>query len=481
MNFLILVNSAVNYKYFFTNIAKTLERKGHRTFFAFNSHLSTILEPLEAIDNNSNTFFFDDYFKENYNSFNNDNILFSSTWGDSFFSEFDRFMTHDYNLNRPDEYWEKVKICLDNFFDILIDENDIDIILFENISNSFSYSAYRNADKKNKIYLGLAPSRIPGRHEIQTSIVDQELQALQKHKQLPISNDELIWFKKYQNDIIETEPDYMKSNGLDNVSISKFLNLRITNKVKNLITATFKTEHYFDYQVGNPLSYIRRSVTLNIKRNIFFYRSKKFYLKDAIVKKHSCNDTFYVYPMHYHPESSTSVLAPSFTSELNNIINISNNLPFGTYLYVKDHKSAIGVQSPDFYKKINALPAVKLVSPNFNIKNLILRSKGVITVNSTAGYEALIIGKPVLLLGSVFYENFSNVTKLTSFKEITTHATSKTKQASQEDVLKDIISYKRYTFEGTLNINKYKKLNAEDYECIAKNILAKIIDIRSNV
>ncbi|MGV2837474.1 hypothetical protein, partial [Pseudomonas shirazensis] len=91
--------------------------------------------------------------------------------------------------------------------------------------------------------------------------------------------------------------------------------------------------------------------------------------------------------MHFHPESSTSVLSPLYTNEFNNIINISNNLPVGVKLYVKDHMSAFGLQSPDFYRKVSALPGVRLVKPTQNIKKLILKSKGLITVNSTAGLE----------------------------------------------------------------------------------------------
>src|SRR5690606_22483223 len=128
-----------------------------------------------------------------------------------------------------------------------------------------------------------------------------------------------------------------------------------------------------------------------INKNI----SRRYYLLEGDIVKDMKVDRFFVYPIHYHPESSTSVLAPYYTNEYSNILNISNSLPFGSFLYVKDHSSAIGVQGKEFYKKVSALPSVKLIPPSFNIKKLILASEGIITVNSTAGYEALILGKPV--------------------------------------------------------------------------------------
>ncbi|MFH4233908.1 capsular biosynthesis protein, partial [Acinetobacter baumannii] len=82
-----------------------------------------------------------------------------------------------------------------------------------------------------------------------------------------------------------------------------------------------------------------------IKRYLNTKKSQKFYINNDELEICSSKERFYIYPIHFHPESSTSVLAPEYTNEYSNIINIANNLPFGTYLYVKDHKSAKGVQS----------------------------------------------------------------------------------------------------------------------------------------
>ncbi|KAA5579649.1 capsular biosynthesis protein, partial [Pseudomonas aeruginosa] len=130
--------------------------------------------------------------------------------------------------------------------------------------------------------------------------------------------------------------------------------------------------------------------------------------------------------------------------------NISNNLPFGQYLYVKDHRSAIGLNSDEFYRKISALPAVRLIPAEYNIKDLIKYSAGVITVNSTAGYEALILGKPVYLLGNVFYQNFSNVIRLENFDSLRSYLGKPTEFIENAA---DIVAYRRITYEGLLNFN----------------------------
>ena len=58
MNFLVLINGAPKYKYFFAEIAKKIEERGHHVYFAINAKKSSILEPLEYIDKSKNNFFF---------------------------------------------------------------------------------------------------------------------------------------------------------------------------------------------------------------------------------------------------------------------------------------------------------------------------------------------------------------------------------------------------------------------------------------
>src|SRR5690606_27994280 len=125
-----------------------------------------------------------------------------------------------------------------------------------------------------------------------------------------------------------------------------------------------------------------------------------------------------VYPLHFHPEASTSILAGHYLDEYEVIRNIAFNLPHGLKLYVKDHLSAYGYPSLNFYKKIVQLPNVILLGPEYNAKTLVKNSKGVITLSSTVGYEGLLLGKPVFLFGRAFYENHKNVIKIDSLPRL---------------------------------------------------------------
>jgi hypothetical protein len=481
MNFLVLVNGAPKYKYFYAKLAEQLEKKGHYIYFAVNAYKSAIAEPLSYVDDSQDTFFFDSYLEKNFDTLKNKPIEIDDTWGDVFFSDFDRFFSHNYNLKNDNEYWSAVLNGLDDFFTSIITEHNIDVILYENVSNSFAHMAYKVGKTLDCTYIGLMGSRLPNRYEIQTSIYDESDFIVSDIETLEPTADEKRWYKEYQKSLFDTQPDYMKNNIVTKkVNLTNLISYRKVLTAKKALKVLLKTNGHYNYQSGQPVEQLMAMYKLNWRKMFNENQSNKHYMSvdevDSLLKDNK--EDFYVYPTHYHPEASTSVLAPNYTNEFNNIINIHNNLPVGSYLYVKDHISARGIQNKDFYKKINALPGVRLIHFDYNVKKLVKLSRGVITVTSTVGYEAVLMNKPVYLFGHVFYEKFPNVTKLNSFSELRQALKTRPKSYSDEDISKFIIAYRRYTFAGQLFIGKPELWSQEYFSDITDNILYKIVKTR---
>ena len=470
MNILILVNPAKNYKPFFFGIAKSLATLGHHIYYAYDTKKTVILTPIPEMDLSENAFFFDEYLKNNLNP-SNQNYQFDCTWGEYFYSDFDRFLTHGYNLSRHSDEWIATRKQLDGFFYDIISKHHIDLVVYENVSNSFEYAAYRICKLLNKQYFGLISARIPNRYEIQSSILDDMLADLKASKQTPPQQDELDWYQDYKTNINKIEPDYMKNNALENVGIFNKIDKSLMKKIIHSFMADYHYGVRFDYASGSLVFRLLSSIKTHLSRKINVSLTDKFFIKNNVVDSIKLKEKYYVYPMHYHPESSTSVLAPEYTDEFHNILNIANHLPFGTFLYVKDHRSAKGLNGYAFYKKLSALPNVKFVQANYNIKDLIKHSLGLITVNSTAGFEALFLEKPVYLLGNVFYQDFDNVFKLENFHSLKT--VLDTHYVFKENPI-DAISYKRLTFAGKLDFNAldYDE-NKASFDSIAHNIHKK--------
>jgi len=279
-------------------------------------------------------------------------------------------------------------------------------VVYEGVTNSFAWYAEAASKRAGIAYVALQGSRLPGRHEVfdgkesgLRSIVQSIYQKLETGSVQPDS-DCIEWTRKYLADFESSSPDYMSSNGLLLQNpIAKF------GKARNL--QTFWRLLMFDlrcgpdrapYRMGCALRYSLSNAQRTIKR---WVRSKYI---GQFFSNPPPSEQFYLYPLHFHPEASTSVRARYFVDEYPVVKNLAFSIPFGSWLYVKDHPSAVGLPTLDFYRRISRLPNVRLLAPGQNTKCLIRDSLGVITLTSTVGLEALIMKKPVWTLGEAFYD-----------------------------------------------------------------------------
>lgn len=472
MNILILINGAPGYKYFFDKLAEKFSDAGHEVFYAIDSHSSTFMEPVSRIDNSKKSFYFSDFFEKNYNTFFEP--LYPCTYGEFFYSDFDRFLTHNYNLDKDKYYWHQARLCLDSFFKNIIESNNIDAILYENISNSFAYSAWRISQLLNIKYIGLMGARLPGHFEIQTSIIDDEIEKINSLAQTEVTVEQRNWFNEYRANISTIQPDYMKTNGLSNIGIHKLFKLKRFITLYRKLVSISNVNGFYEIQRGSWYKKFSYETIQTLKRAISYRVGRRYYSINDDIESFSDNEKFYVYPMHYHPESSTSVLASEYTDEYNNIINIANQLPFGTFLYVKDHESAKGIQRVDFYKKVSALPNVRLINHTYNIKKLMLKSLAVITINSTAAYEALLLDKPVFMFGRAFFENFPYVTKVRSFQDLKNKLSFPLPTVNADALAPWYVAYKKYTYEKPLLISNISTADDEYFNYMCSLIIRNV-------
>src|SRR5690606_17294478 len=83
-------------------------------------------------------------------------------------SDYDRADYYGPSGNHEADYYENLKCALLQFFEGIIRKRSIDIVLYENVSNSFAHFAFFACRKMNVAYKGLVMSRLPGRFFVST-------------------------------------------------------------------------------------------------------------------------------------------------------------------------------------------------------------------------------------------------------------------------------------------------------------------------
>jgi hypothetical protein len=115
------------------------------------------------------------------------------------------------------------------------------------------------------------------------------------------------------------------------------------------------------------------------------------------------------FPLQYEPEMTLLLLAPEETDQIATIARVARSLPMGMLLYVKEHPGMVVFRPRAYYKRLKGIPNVRLIDPATSSFELIRHAKLVTTINGTPGWEAVLLQKPVITFGEVFYNALSFV------------------------------------------------------------------------
>lgn len=456
MKTLILINGALGHRPFYTRVGRTLTERGHTVHFALDSHYTDYLYPHTPLPP-TQTHYFSDYFRRHSERATPPSQFAQSNIWTLAFPDIERLMFTRFNQKRTPHQYQCLLANIAHFFTSLLNDFRFDSVVYENVSNTFSYVAFESCRHAAVRYVGLLPSRLPGRTDVLDSAMARPTALEPTYRgilsgAIAVPQNVAAWTREYLTRFVEQVPDYMRGQHL--------LEMGFVSRYARLSPA-LRFARSMAYRAARPddLAYAPFLSELFLVFPEQLAREAQRQATRAYLSRHLYNDTpdlskdYYVYPLQFHPESSSSVDAPSFTDEWANILNVSRTLPFGRLLYVKDHRHAAGRMGLSFYERIARLPNVVLVHPNYDPKTLVRHARGVVTVSSTMGYEALILGKSVFVLGHPFYDFFPSCKRIASFDDafelFRTHADV---SPSAEEVSALVSAYYMVSEAGTLDL-----------------------------
>ncbi|MEQ8701483.1 MAG: hypothetical protein RLT05_33600, partial [Bauldia litoralis] len=115
---------------------------------------------------------------------------------------------------------------------------------------------------------------------------------------------------------------------------------------------------------------------------------------------------FVYYPLHTEPETALQTLSPEYFYQLSCIAALSRDLPVGVTLAVKETFEATGRRPADFYRQIAELKNVVLLDMMELGLEVARQADAVATITGTGGFEAAVMGKPVISFGRHNQYNF---------------------------------------------------------------------------
>ncbi|PWM47156.1 MAG: hypothetical protein DBX47_01050 [Clostridiales bacterium] len=336
-------------------------------------------------------------------------------------------------IDRPYKYTVKMAAGLFMFFEDIFSTGDYEYYYDEPVSTLLTYAAYIVGEYYGVKYI----CQMAGRTHVKT------------HHYFVTDPYQHNAFLKYESDFTDEEIQAADS------FLTEFEQNSIEKQNAVFGFAEPKIEwvylklaflELFDKSYKDKFDYINYELyKSHFDRFKFYFRYKKI---KKLFTPADYNKKYIYYPLHYQPEASTIVCAQKYEKQLIYIDHIAKSLPADTLLYLKEHYVLLGHKEISFYKEIKRYPNVVLVSPWDDGKKLIMNSQAVITLTGTAGWEAMLLRKPVILGGHIFFDNAPGIMQTNEIYQNYTSLIQSWEKPEREEIINYLCAYFRTLKQG---------------------------------
>ncbi len=232
-----------------------------------------------------------------------------------------------------------------------------------------------------------------------------------------------------------------------------------------------------------------RNITIRL-RHAKWNRLKKKYRAEyeSLLDVFDGQKKFIYIPLHYQPECTTAPMGGVYADQILMVNTVAASLPDDWIVYVKENKIqwsfpyTHATRYSGYYKEMKKNKKVCFVSTDTSTFDLINYSQAVATVTGTAGWEAIMRLKPVLLFGFPWYMHCEGIFRVDSV-EGCKRAVEKIKTGfvlDEKRILRylsamEMVSapgylHKRYAKNsGVSREQNTKNISDYIYECLNKN------------
>ena len=162
--------------------------------------------------------------------------------------------------------------------------------------------------------------------------------------------------------------------------------------------------------------------------------------------------------MHVPNDFALTIRSFKYQDQISLIKTIANKI-YPKKILIKEHPARIGsLNINDFNKMISKNKNILIADPKINNFELLGKCDFLITINSKAGFEAMVFNKPIISFGESFYKKSKLINFLKEPKNIKKTYTFKKKIYTE---LRNSFfqKFSNYIFKGQLYITKKNNIN----------------------
>ncbi len=395
-------------------------------------------------------------------------------------------------------------LLLLNYFNSMMSKKNVDYVLTFDTPHSYSSNLFYKIAEFYKIPLLRLEHHFLQNHSLLLSYHNpalpieyyNEFTKEELYNKLPekIKQDLVQYNTMIHNANRNEKRALIGSSGLSSI---KLILRYIVKASQNLIMGIFPFFFKKEILHFTSLNQIKSRLIYRVKINKPLFnliRLNHYYNK--ISETPDLTEKYVFFGMHMQPEKTSQPLGGEFDHQLLPITILSNSVPEGWFVYVKEHPNQFNkkkiannnYRSKEFYQALIKLKNVKLVSLEVPSVDLISNAQIVSTLTGTMGWEALTKGKPVLAFGNSYYKACRAVGSPTSVEECKKEI-ERLLGLTPDDIEKEIYRYLLYyseneylveasNWEETLSFNALSR--EKQINNIAKSINKRLFALKEN-
>ena len=167
---------------------------------------------------------------------------------------------------------------------------------------------------------------------------------------------------------------------------------------------------------------------------------------------------FVYFPLHLQPEATTLPMGDIFVDQYIAVEMLARALPSGWVMVVKEHPvQRLAKRDYNFYQRLGRMSQVRLVSRSTDSFMLNQNSRAVASITGTPGWEALFMGKPVLVFGNAYYRGAPGTVSVDDPAELAARLAEIERNTfairKMDDLVRFLAAIDRCSLEGNVDKN----------------------------
>ena len=201
----------------------------------------------------------------------------------------------------------------------------------------------------------------------------------------------------------------------------------------------------------------------------------------------------YIYfPLHRQPEATTIPEAGEYWYHAKAIMVLATAIPEDWSVVIKEHPTQVGMmfrpdprttsfRTVEDYKLLTRIPKVIFAPTAFSSADLIANSSIVASLNGSAGWEALSIGKPAIVFSPTWYSHFSGCVYIEEESDVAS-AIVALAELDKDSILDSAKETVQHVAQSAILSSKYDAAalgSSIDRAELVSNLANAILDLRS--